>query len=218
MIELDGDNEKLEYELNRDILRSSEIQKLEDEVDELIRFANRYEEIGEGKLKEDEKEWEKRSKTLTAPSGLNPEQLREEFEKDKALVEEVKPLLVEAKEIVHRHKLLVKKNEADAQPLADKMAQICVRARNPAEEINRLVQPLLRSGVELYEKKMVENSIKKLRKAVGEYNRLKEEHRELDGKVNSLRVKIQPPELPPTKLDLLFRFKPKLAQKVVGNE
>ena len=217
-IELDGDNERLEYELNRDIMRSSEVQRLEDQVDELIRFANRYPTLGEEKLRKDTEEREKAEKRLIHPMGLNPEELRKQFEEDKAVIAEVKPLLLEAKQIVHRHKLLVEKNEGDAQPLADKMLDICDKARKPAEEINKLVQPLLRSGVELYEKKMVENSIKKLRKSVKEYNELEEEYGELSSQINRLRVKIQPPSFPETKLPLLSRFKPKLAQQVMGNE
>lgn len=83
-----------------------------------------------------------------------------------------------------------------------------------AEEISRFVQPLLRSGVELYEPKMVEKAIRNIARLLLPFDEAEKEYDELVSKIHSYNIDPPLPQFPPTKLSTLSQFKPNLMQRI----
>lgn len=129
----------------------------------------------------------------------------DELEEDKRIIAHAIPFTEEIVAAYKERREELKKAELEATPLVAKANEIVKRFPKLVEEINRLVEPLLRSDVELYQKKMVDEKIRKLRPLLSKFNKIRKEYETVEGQVLQLHVHTNPwlPGVPSTRLNAL---------------
>lgn len=127
------------------------------------------------------------------------------LEEDRRIIAHAIPFTEEIVAAYKERREELKKAELEATPLVAKANEIAKGFPKLVEEINRLVEPLLRSDVELYQEKMVDEKIRKLRPLLSKFNKIRKEYETVEGQVLQLHVHTNPwlPGVPSTRLNAL---------------